>query len=222
MNRRLALILAVLAYGAGCGKPPIQPIATKPPEVWVSRPVMREVQDSEEFPGRIESVRSVEIRAQVTGALEAIHFDDGKDVVAGQKLFTIDSRVYRAEFERTKASLTQAKAHLDRLTKDYERLKGIAQSGASSKEEFDRVIGDKAEADAAVGVAEAALRLAQTNLDYCTITAPFSGKVSRRMMDLGNLIKANESPLTTLLVAVDPIYATFEVDERTHSKSSDS
>ena len=214
MIRRLPFLFGLLGLVAGCQKQAVQPAPTKPPEVWVDRPTLREVQVAEEFPGRIEAAKSVEIRAQVTGALETIHFEDGKDVVAGQKLFTLDGRVFRAEVDKAKATLTQSKARFDRVSKDYERLKGISTSGAGSKEEFDRVIGDRAESEAVVGVAEAAVKLAQTNLDYCTISAPFAGKVSRRAMDAGNLIKANESALTTI-VALDPIYAYFEVDERT-------
>lgn len=205
---------ALIFLIVGCEKKAIQPAATKPPDVVVDFPILREVQDSEEFPGRTEPVKAVEIRAQVTGALEAIHFTDGAEVTAGQKLFTIDSRVFRAELEKATASLTQAKARVDRLAKDYARLKGLKDTGVSSVEEFDRIIGDKAEADAAVKVAEASVQLAQTNLEYCTISAPFAGRVSRRNVDPGNLIQANVTPLTTI-VALDPIYAYFEVDERT-------
>lgn len=209
----ISLFVLALAV-AGCEKKSIQPTPSKPPDVVVDHPVMRDVQDSEEFPGRTEPIRSVEIRAQVTGALEAIHFADGADVAAGQKLFTIDSRVFRAELDKAAANATQMKARLDRLAKDYIRLKGLKDSGVGSIEEFDRIIGDKAEAEAAVKVAEATVQLAQTNLDYCTITAPFAGRVSRRAVDPGNLIQANVTPLTSL-VALDPIYVYFEVDERT-------
>jgi multidrug efflux system membrane fusion protein len=212
MTFRQLLFLSVCL--AGCAKPAVTPAPTKPPEVVVDRPTVREVQDAEEFPGRTEAIRAVEIRAQVTGALAAIHFRDGAEVTAGQKLFSVDDRVYRSELEKAKAGVTQARARLDRVTKDFLRLKGIADSGAGSKEEFDRVSGDKAEAEAAVGVAVATEALAATNLAYCTITAPFAGKASRRAVDAGNLVMANVTPLTTV-VAIDPIYAYFEVDERT-------
>ena len=207
-------IMVLTCLVAGCEKKAIQPAATKPPDVVVDHPVVRDVQDSEEFPGRTEPVKTVEIRAQVTGALEAVHFKDGAEVAAGQKLFTIDGRVFRAELEKAAASVTQMKARLDRFAKDYVRLKGLKDSGVGSIEEFDRIVGDKAEAEAAVKVAEASVQLARTNLEYCTISAPFAGRVSRRNVDPGNLIKANETPLTTI-VALDPIYAYFEVDERT-------
>lgn len=213
-NSTLFCHLALSCLVLGCDQKAIQPTATKPPEVVVDYPIVRDVQDSEEFPGRTEPVKAVEIRAQITGALETIHFKDGTDVAAGQKLFTIDSRVFRAELEKATANLTQTKARVDRLTKDYVRLKGLKDTGVSSVEEFDRIIGDKAEADAAVKVAEASVQLAQTNLEYCTISAPFAGRVSRRNVDPGNLIQANVTPLTTI-VALDPIYAYFEVDERT-------
>lgn len=214
MNLRTALLLAPILMGLGCNKPAIQPAPTKPPEVIIDRPVLQDVQDAEEFPGRTEPVKNVEIRSQVTGAMEKVHFKDGTDIAAGQTLFSIDSRVFRSELDKAKATVVQMKARFDRVSKDYERLKGIQATGAGSKEEFDRVTGDKAEAEAAVAVAEATVQLAQTNLEYCTITAPFAGRVSRRTVDPGNIIKANETVLTTILT-LDPIYAYFEVDERT-------
>ena len=77
MIRRLPFLFGLLGLVAGCQKQAVQPAPTKPPEVWVDRPTLREVQVAEEFPGRIEAAKSVEIRAQVTGALETIHFEDG-------------------------------------------------------------------------------------------------------------------------------------------------
>ena len=215
MIRQTGWPLALTIFALGCAKPAMTPVPTKPPEVVVEKPTLRDVQDAEEFPGRTEAVRAVEIRAQVTGALAEVHFQDGAEVVAGQKLFSIDDRVYRSELEKAKAGVTQARARLDRVSKDFLRLKGIADSGAGSKEEFDRVSGDKAEAEAAVGVSVATEKLAATNWEYCTIFAPFAGKASRRAVDAGNLIQSNVTPLTTI-VATDPIYAYFEVDERTH------
>src|SRR5262249_26316324 len=85
---------------------------------------------------------------------------------------------------------------------------------AISKEEFDKIAGDRAEAEAAVKVAEASKESAQLNLDFTTVTAPFDGRISRRLVDPGNLVVADQTPLTSI-VTLDPIYAYFDVDERT-------
>lgn len=205
-------LLAALAVAAGCTKPPPPLAPTKPPDVVVDKPVVTDVTDYEDFTGRTEAVESVEIRARVTGYLEEIHFQDGADVPKDSLLFQIDPKPYRAELDRTEAAVKQAEARLARLQKDYERAKALA--GVISPEEADRIAGDKSEADAALGVAKASRKLAQQNLDYTKITAPFAGRISRRYIDRGNLIKADETILTTI-VSLDTVYANFDVDDRT-------
>jgi RND family efflux transporter MFP subunit len=206
--RLLILVLGVLTV-LGCTKPPPPLAPTKPAEVIVDKPVLQEVRDYEEFTGRTESVNAVEIRAQVTGELVAVHFKDGTDVTEGAPLFEIDPRPYQAAAEQARGVLAVAKARLDRITREYERKTRIP--GAISEDDKERVTGEKAEAEAAVTVAEAAKKLAETNLAYTKIVAKFSGRISRRMVDPGNIVKANETMLTTLVV-LDPIYAAFDVD----------
>ena len=206
--------LAVIAALAGCTKPPPALAPTKPPEVVVDRPVVRDVTDYEDFTGRTEAVASVEVRARVTGYLEAIHFQDGTDVAKDAPLFQIDPKPYQAELDRAEATVKQAEAHLARVQKDYDRVLSLSKSGAISPEELDRTAGDRSEADAAVGVAKAARTLARQNLDYTKIVAPFAGRISRRYVDAGNLVKADETVLTTI-VALDTVYANFDVDDRT-------
>jgi len=208
----IAIVVASLV--TGCTKSPPQLAPTKPTEVVVSRPVVRKVTDYEDFTGRTEATNTIDIRAQVTGYLDAVNFKDGADVREGDLLFQIDPQMYAAEYDQAKATLSQAKAHLDRVTRDYNRLIGLRGTKAVSTEEVDRVIGDREEADAAVKVAEASLKRAETNLGYTQIRAKFSGRVSRRAIYPGNVVKANDTLLTNL-VALDPIYTTFDVDERT-------
>jgi RND family efflux transporter MFP subunit len=214
IGRYLVLAALALAPAAGCGKAPVTLAPTKPSEVVVDRPVIRPFVDHEEFTGRTEAFNTVDIRSQVSGYLDSVHFKDGADVPEGALLFRIDPQTYTAALDQAKSALTQAKAHLDRLTRDHERMIKLKGTTALSQEEFDRVVGDREEAGAAVKVAEAAKRLAETNLAYTEIRAKFAGRLSRRMIDPGNVVKANETLLTNL-VALDPIYAAFDVDERT-------
>jgi RND family efflux transporter MFP subunit len=209
----LALLLG-LAAATGCGR--VQPKLTPPgpAEVEVSLPVVKEVTEYEDFTGRTEAVRAVEVRARVTGYLEAVFFKEGDDVQQGDRLFEIDPRTYRAELAKAEANVGQAEARVKRLQADYVRARELLPKKVVSREEFDKIDGDKAEAEASVKVARASRDVARLNLDFCTVSAPLGGRISRQLIDPGNLVKADETPLTSI-VAVDPIYANFDVDERT-------
>ena len=109
-ERRLhcALLAGAILLAAGCSRKPPEAKAAKPPEVFVETPTTREVTDYEDFTGRTESVRSVELRARVTGYLETAFFKDGADVSQGDVLMEIDPRTYKAELDRAKAVVAQA------------------------------------------------------------------------------------------------------------------
>jgi RND family efflux transporter MFP subunit len=208
-------LLSLAPLLAGCNNGTM-PAAGPPraPEVLVSTPLVREVTDYEFFTGRTEASERVDLRGRVTGYLEKTYFTEGALVQKDDLLFRIDPRPYAAELVRAEASQTQAESRLERLERDYERLRGLIGRQAVSREEFDKLTSDRAEARAAAAVATANVKLAQLNLDYTEVRAPFSGRISRRMVDPGNLVKADETILSTL-VAQEPMYAYFDVDERT-------
>jgi RND family efflux transporter MFP subunit len=216
-NRVLTPALALL-FGiglAGCNDSQAQQRqAPPPPEVLVSLPVTRQVTDYEDFPGRTEAVNSIELRAHVTGYLEKVNFQEGTEVKQGDVLFEIDDRTYQAELARTEAVVAQAEAHVKRMEADYQRAQNILPSRGISKEEFDRIAGDRAEAIAAVRVAKANRDKAGLDVGFTKIRAPIDGRVSRRFIDPGNIVKADDTVLT-VLVSQDPIYAYFDLDERT-------
>jgi RND family efflux transporter MFP subunit len=184
-----------------------------PPEVHVSLPVIRQVTDYEDFPGRMVAVNDVTVRARVTGPLEKANFKEGADVKQGEVLFEIDSRQYRAELARAEGNVLQAEGRLKRLDADYVRASTLFTRGAMGREDFDRVAGDRTEAAGALEVAKANRDLAALNLGYTKVLAPLTGRISRRFVDPGNLVKLDDTPLTTI-VSLDPIYAYFELDER--------
>jgi len=212
----LQCVLAVsLLTTCGCGpKQDAKPTGTAPPVVYFTLPVMKEVSENEEFTGRTESVHSVEVRARVSGYLDKANFKDGSEVKQGDVLFEVDPRPYQAEFDRASAAVAQAEAHVVRLDADFARAQKLLATNSISKEDYDKVFGDRAEAYANVKLAKAVQDTAQLNLKFTKITAPLTGLASRRAVDPGNLIKADETMLTTI-VALDPMYATFDIDERT-------
>jgi RND family efflux transporter MFP subunit len=212
------IALAIVVAGTGCNQPAPQtpaaaPPPPKPPEVLVELPNVADVTDYEDFTGRTMAFKSADIRPHVTGYLDKIYFQEGADVKEGDLLYEIDPRTYQAELERAKSNQAQAEAHYKRLTADLQRASGLITNKIITREEFDRIVGDQSEAEAAVGVAKAQVHLAEVNLTYTKIIAPFNGRLSRTMFDPGNLVKADETVLTTI-VRLDPIYAMFGVDER--------
>src|SRR5262249_29639458 len=130
------------------------------------------------------------------------------------ELFFIDSRTYKAESEKALAEVKQKEATLERLTSDLRRAKAMIPGRGISIEELDRISGNRLEADASLNAAKANLEAATLNLQFTQVKARISGRLSRSLMDRGNLIKADDTLLTTI-VSMDPIHAYFDVDERT-------
>jgi RND family efflux transporter MFP subunit len=186
----------------------------KPPVVVVGKPVSEYVADYEDFTGRTDAVFSVTITPRVSGYLDKVHFKDGDEVKEGDLLFEIDPRPYKAELDRTEAALAQGEARLKRVDSDYRRVTKLYAQGGVSREEFDKITGDRSEAEAAVGIARAAYDLAKLSMSFTKIKSPIAGRLSRRMVDPGNLVKMDETALTTV-VSLDPLYVYFDVDERT-------
>jgi RND family efflux transporter MFP subunit len=192
----------------GGGMPP-----PKVPEVFFATPTRDNLLDYEDCTGRTEAFKTVDVRARVTGYLEKWNFSPGKKVSKGDVLFEIDPRSYLAELARTEATVIQAEAHLTRLSADLQRGQNLVATRAMGREDFDKIVGDRAEALAAVGIAKASRDLAKLNVDYTKVTASLDGIVSRAMVDPGNMVKADDTVLTTV-VTQDPIYAYFDIDER--------
>ena len=213
------VLVAALGIGvAGCARAPSAAPTAAPIPVTVSYPVERDVTDMADFTGRTAAVDSVEVRARVSGYLDRVNFKEGALVKKGDMLFEIDPRPYRAEVNRAKGTVEQYEARVRRLERDYLRAKNLIVRGAVGQEEYDRYEGDFREAVAGLDVARANRDLAALNLDYTRVIAPVSGRVSRYVVTVGNLIQSgdqNAGTLLTTLVSVDPMYAYFDVDEPT-------
>ncbi|MBX7104236.1 MAG: efflux RND transporter periplasmic adaptor subunit [Gemmataceae bacterium] len=212
--RWAAGLIVFVSLAAGCGRNAPQLAPPKPPAVLVAMPITRTVSEHEEFSGRTEASQSVDIRARVTGYLDRVDFKEGADVKAGDPLFQIDPRTYKAEVDRAEANVALAKSRLARLETDLIRAKELLASKAMSQEDYDRVASDRAEAMASVDVARAGQEVARLNLGFTKVVAPVSGRIGRMMIDPGNLVKADDTVLTSIVVW-KPMYAYFDIDERT-------
>jgi multidrug efflux system membrane fusion protein len=185
------------------------------PVVRVSLPLERKVTDYEYFTGRTGAVDDVEIRARVTGYLEKIYFEPGKEVKAGQPLFLIDPRPYKAQLDLAESQVLLNEAQLSLAQANLARGRNLSKTpGAISQEDLDNLVSQAKVAGAAVKSAKANVESAQLNMLFTNITAPVSGAVGRNLLTIGNLV-SQDSTLLTTLVSYDPMYAYFDVDERT-------
>lgn len=210
----LLLLMTACAQQQPAAPPP------PPPKVTVSQPVSREVVEWEEYTGRLEAVESVEVRARVNGYLQSIHFKNGTTVKQGDLLFVIDPRPYQAELERARAELGLANARLERTGKDLARAQMLVRSRAVSEEEVDTRVSEQRQAQEAVQAARATVNAAQLNVEFTQVRAPISGRISRNLVSVGNLITGGttQSTVLTTIVSLDPIYCYFEADERSYLK----
>jgi RND family efflux transporter MFP subunit len=210
----LLLTLAALLALAGCAKQESPPPPV-PPAVTVARPVESEVQDFNEYTGRIAAVDEVEVRARVKGYLDEIGFKDGDEVKKGQMLFQIDPRPFEAELKAAQGRRDQLKARRARAEADVSRFKDLVPQGAATAQDLDKAIADLGEAVAGIQSAEAAIEAANLELIYAKITAPMDGIASRRALSVGNLIgSSGGEQLLTTIVSVDPVQVYFDVDQR--------
>jgi membrane fusion protein, multidrug efflux system len=207
---------------AGCGEPAAQSGAPKggPPPVSVAAAVEKDIVDTDEFPGRIEAVEQVEVRARVTGYLQSVNFQAGAEVRKGDTLFLIDPRPFENEVARAEANLANMRAQLEVARTEFERSEKLLAERATSKREYDDAAARVRSLEAQLRANQAALETARLNLSYTRVTAPVSGRVGKAEITVGNLIQgeSSNSPLLTTVVSLNPIYAAFEIDERAYLK----
>src|SRR3954464_457135 len=186
-----------------------------PPRVTVAKPVVKDIMEWDEFIGRFEAVDQVDIRARVSGYIDRIHFRDGSMVKVGDPLFTIDQRSYRLSVEQAETAVTSAQSRLEFAKNDLDRADALRRGGNISEQVVEQRRQNYQTARAEVDRSRAALQQARLELEFTEIKAPIAGRVSRRLVSVGNLVNANETVLTNI-VSVDPIHFYFDVDERSY------
>jgi RND family efflux transporter MFP subunit len=222
LSRSVWLLALLPALVVGCGEQGHGPGPGGPPQqvpvVSVSLPVVKSVTDYEDFPGRVEPVNAVEVRARVSGYLLKMYFKEGSEVKKDDLLFEIDPRPYEAALASAEGTVLQNEGRLNRLERDLARANNLINKTAVAREEHDRISGERAETLGTLKAAKASRDMARLNLEWTKVRAPLSGRISRRMIDPGNLVTADQTALTTI-VALDPVYAYFDLDERSCLKA---
>ncbi|WP_145907658.1 efflux RND transporter periplasmic adaptor subunit [Sphingobium sp. TKS] len=185
-----------------------------PPLVDVMPVESKPVPNVIDLPGRIEAVRSAEVRARTDGIVQRRLYDEGTDVPAGAPLFLIDSRDKLAQLEQARAMLARATAERDNASEILARYRPLVREKAVSALENDRARADWRQAEANVLDARAALSRAELQLGYATVRAPITGRVGRAQVTEGALVSATNATLLTTIDQLDPVHATF-----THSNA---
>ena len=200
------------AFLLGCEEQ--KAVELPPPVVTVTQAIEKQVQDWDEYTGRLAPMGSVGVRPRVSGYITEVQFVDGDLVKKGQPLFTIDPRPYQADYNQAKAEVDKADAALKLASADFERARQLRDKGVTAAGDFDQRSASYSQATGAAQSARATLEHAKLNLEFCTITAPIDGRASLANVTVGDLVSADgKDPLTTI-VSTNPVYAYADVDER--------
>src|SRR5216110_713229 len=205
--------LFVLLAGSGCKKASLTKQLPLPVNVVTA--IEKEVNEWDEFTGRLDPVESVEVRPRVSGYITEIRFKAGAIVKKGDLLYVIDPRPYQADFDRAAAEVERMDAQLKLAQIELNRAKELRDKNTISASEFDQKAATYQGSAAAKGSAEAAKNSAALNLEFTQIKSPIDGRVSDARITLGNLVQPGAGPesVLTTVVSVDPIYAKVDADE---------
>ena len=211
---KIATLLSV-ALIAGCDDGPAPQAAPPPPPVTVAKPVVKDIIELDEFTGRFEAIAAVDLRARVGGYLQSVHFTDGAIVKQGDLLFVIDPRPFRVALNQAEAALNAVRTRLDLARIELDRVERLIRTGVAAERTLDERRQQFQAAQAELAGAQAAVEQYKLDLGFSEIRAPIAGRIGRKLVSEGNLVSANDTLLTTL-VALDPIYFYFDVDERSY------
>jgi RND family efflux transporter MFP subunit len=212
------LALASLSFvfaGTRTSAQTVAPAAPPAPSVTVAPVVEKELCEYSEFTGRVQAIDDVELRARVSGHLEAVHFQAGEIVHKGDVLFTIDPRWHKATLSAAEAALAQASVRLDNADRESKRAAELLASLAVSAEEAETRTSRLSEAKAGLLSAQAARDSAKLDLEFTSVRSPIDGRVGRALVTPGNFVTgvAGSNTVLTTIVSVDPIYVDADVDE---------
>ena len=241
----LGALLFACAGASGCKPKTAEGASGKTPDAWITYPVSRKVEEYEDFTGKTQPDKYVTVKPRATGHLKKVNFKDGDMVKENDVLFEIDPRQYQAalgvatstlaqneaSLVQAQATLAQSKVRTQRLRTEFDRNRALRFQGASaiSDEVLQKSEADWSESEAMVTSSEAAIEVAKAkvetakfdkqtaeyNLAWCKVTADkIGGRIGKRLVDPGNVVEKEKTELAEI-VKLDPMYATFDIDERT-------
>ena len=207
-------LLFFVGYAALRDATDIATSAPSVPNVLVSQPFSGEVADYEDFTGQTKAGRVVELRARVSGYLEKIFFRAGTSINQGDRLFQIDSRLHQAELAKAEANVRVLKARMKCSQIELEKARMLLAKGSITQADVDLATEGHSVIEAELQAARADENIARIKLSHTQVVAPISGKIGSAFVDVGNTVRAEETPLAQL-VSVAPMFVEFRIDERT-------
>ena len=205
--------LAALLF-AGCGKPQAAAPAAPDVPVVVAKVAEKDVPVELRAIGNVEALASVSIKAQVTGPVMTVHFQEGQDVRKGDLLFEIDKRPFDVALKQAQADLARDQAKAQNARVLAERYQNLFEQGIVPKLQYDTQRADAEAQEAVVQADRAAIESARLNLQYCDIRSPINGRTGSVLVRPGNLTKANDVPILVTINQIMPIYVTFAIPEQ--------
>ncbi|MGZ3391354.1 MAG: efflux RND transporter periplasmic adaptor subunit [Isosphaeraceae bacterium] len=205
-------VSVLLTLPAGCKEQPkSQP--PPPPKVTVAQPVRQAVTDNLDLTGNTQAIYTVQLVARVAGYLEKVLFQDGQRVKKGQPLFVIQQNTYEDNLRQAEAAISQYRAQLRWTESQLTRYSNLIQDNAAAQADVDNWRFQWDTAAANLRAAEAQRDLAKLNLDYTLVTAPFDGRMDRRLVDPGNLVGSGGNTVLAQINQIDPIYVYFNISD---------
>ncbi len=209
---RAIAVIASLVLLTGCEQNSF--VAPPPPSVDVAVPVQRSITRYLETTGNTAPIKSVDLVARVQGFLQSINYQDGAFVKQGTTLFTIEPETYKLKLDQARAAEAGAQASLKLAEADFKRQTDLVQRQAVSQATLDTSTSNRENAQANLQQAQANTRIAEMNYGYTNVTAPFDGIVSAHLVSIGELVGASSPTQLATIVALDPIYVNFNVNEQ--------
>jgi membrane fusion protein (multidrug efflux system) len=208
--------LLVLAGCGRAGKPARVPV----PEVVVSSPLQRDVPVLAEAIGQTEATANVEVRARVESTVQRITFTEGTEVSAGAPLFELDRKIVEQKLAAAKGNQARLQAVFDRAAQEVRRMRPLAEKNVVSQRELDNVLAQQNQAGAALETGTAEVRAAELDLGYTHVTAPVTGIIGAKQVDVGTLVGRGQSTVLATISPLDPIWVNVEVSEVTYLNSA--
>lgn len=209
----ILVLAALLLLLTACDRKAEQPMGMPPVPATLAKAESRDAPLFIPATGHVQAYNSVSLRPQVTAVLEKVHFANGQEVQKGDLLFTLDQRPFQLALNKALANLSGNRAKASQAQRDSARYQNLAGSGAVSRDDFEQKATTQASTASDATANQAAADIARQDLSYCTIRAPFSGRMGARLKDEGNLAVANQDVLA-VINQIEPIRVVFSVPEK--------